>query len=49
MDFDIGYGIKEKIIPRAVLYFTGEIFDDDDYEDCSDEEGSSDSDSDGVD
>jgi len=41
MDFDVGYAIKEKIIPRAVLYFTGEIFEDDDdedgeYEDVSD-------------
>jgi len=40
VDFDVGYAIKEKVIPRAVLYFTREIFDDDDeFEDCdSDEE-----------
>jgi len=40
VDFDVGYAIKEKVIPRAVLYFTGEILDDDDeFEDCdSDEE-----------
>jgi len=25
VDYDIGFAIKEKIIPRAVLYFTGEI------------------------
>jgi len=30
-DFEIGFAIKEKIIPRAVLYFAGEIdYDDDD-------------------
>merc|ERR1712058_15622 len=29
-DFEIGFAIKEKIIPRAVLYFAGEIDDDDD-------------------
>jgi len=39
MDFDVGFAIKEKIIPRAVLYFTGEIFgDDEDFEDCDDED-----------
>jgi len=39
VDFDVGFAIKEKIIPRAVLYFTGDIFgDDDDYEDCEDED-----------
>jgi len=25
VDYDLGFAIKEKIIPRAVLYFTGEI------------------------
>merc|ERR1712240_753847 len=38
VDFDVGFAIKEKIIPRAIMYFTGEIFDDDDYEDCEDED-----------
>jgi nucleosome assembly protein 1-like 1 len=39
VDFDVGFAIKEKIIPRAVLYFTGEIFgDDDDFEDIEDED-----------
>jgi len=28
-DFEVGLSIKEKILPRAVLYFTGEVFDDD--------------------
>jgi len=39
IDFDVGFAIKEKIIPRAVLYFTGELFDDDDddFEDCDTE------------
>jgi len=45
LDYEIGFAIKEKIIPRAVVYFTGEIFRDDDEgvddeEDCDkDEEG----------
>lgn len=42
IDFDIGYSIKEKIIPRAVLYFTGEMFEEDgedeDYEDVDSDE-----------
>jgi len=40
-DFDIGFSIKEKIVPRAVLYFTGDALegdDDDDFEDESDDE-----------
>jgi len=38
MDFDVGFAIKEKVIPRAVLYFTGDIgSDDEDYEDIEDE------------
>jgi len=44
VDFDVGFAIKEKIIPRAVLYFTGDIFDDDDFEDCSSEEEDEDAD-----
>jgi len=39
VDFDVGFSIKEKIIPRAVLYFTGDLFEDDDeFEDCDTEE-----------
>jgi len=30
VDYEIGFAIKEKIIPRAIVYFTGEIFRDDD-------------------
>jgi len=37
MDFDVGFAIKEKIIPRAVLYFTGDIDNEDDFEDIEDE------------
>merc|ERR1712066_854583 len=43
-DFDIGLNIKEKLIPKAVLYFAGEIGDimdedeDDDDEDFDDED-----------
>jgi len=38
VDFDVGFAIKEKMISRAVLYFTGDIFDDDDFEDCETED-----------
>ncbi|XP_071479935.1 nucleosome assembly protein 1-like 1 [Diadema antillarum] len=31
-DFEIGHLIRERIIPRAVLYFTGEAIEDDEYE-----------------
>lgn len=31
-DFEIGHYIRERIIPRAVLFFTGEALDDSDYE-----------------
>lgn len=27
-DFEIGHYLKERVIPKAVLYFTGEIDDD---------------------
>ena len=32
-DFDIGLGIKDKLIPKAVLYYTGEARDPDSDED----------------
>lgn len=35
-DFEIGHFIRERIVPRAVLYFTGEAIEDDD-DDVSDE------------
>jgi len=37
-DFEIGHYIRESIIPRAVLYFTGEALLDDEYEE-EEEEG----------
>jgi len=36
-DFEIGHYIRERVIPRAVLFFTGEALDDEDYD--SDEDG----------
>lgn len=39
-DFEIGHYIRERIVPRAVLFFTGEALEDDDYdEEEEDEEG----------
>ena len=40
-DFEIGHFFRDRIIPRAVLYFTGEALeeDDDDYEEEEDEDG----------
>jgi len=42
--------IKEKLIPRAVLYFTGDVFndDDDDYSEASDSEDEEQSEGDAV-
>lgn len=38
-DFEVGVAFKEKIIPHAVRWFTGEAIDDDDYdEDLTDDE-----------
>lgn len=39
-DYEIGHFIRERIIPRAVLYYTGEVDDDDEDEDYDDEEAS---------
>jgi len=39
-DYEIGHFFRERIIPRAILYFTGEALEDDeDFEDEEDEEG----------
>uniref|UniRef100_A0A2K6R3N4 Nucleosome assembly protein 1 like 4 n=1 Tax=Rhinopithecus roxellana TaxID=61622 RepID=A0A2K6R3N4_RHIRO len=38
-DFEIGHFFRERIVPRAVLYFTGEAIEDDDNELEGDEEG----------
>ncbi|XP_053995976.1 nucleosome assembly protein 1-like 1 isoform X1 [Hylaeus anthracinus] len=40
-DFEIGHYIKERIVPRAVLYYTGEVLEDVD-EDYDEEEGDED-------
>jgi len=36
-DFEIGHYIRERVIPRAVLFFTGEGLDDEDYDDDDDD------------
>ena len=38
-DFEIGHYIRERIVPRAVLFFTGEALDDEDYEEEDGKEG----------
>ncbi|XP_033320810.1 nucleosome assembly protein 1 isoform X1 [Megalopta genalis] len=40
-DFEIGHYIRERIVPRAVLYYTGEALEDED-EDYEEEEGDED-------
>jgi len=42
-DFEIGHYIRERIVPKAVLYFTGEALEDED-EDYEEEEGPDDED-----
>merc|ERR1712203_679371 len=37
-DFEIGHYIRDRIIPRAVLFFTGEALEEDDFDE-GDEEG----------
>ncbi|XP_005101973.1 nucleosome assembly protein 1-like 1 isoform X2 [Aplysia californica] len=41
-DFEIGHFIRERIVPRAVLFFTGEAIENDDYDDEENEEGEDD-------
>ncbi|XP_043488691.1 nucleosome assembly protein 1-like 1-B isoform X1 [Polistes fuscatus] len=42
-DFEIGHYIRERIVPRAVLYYTGEgLEDDEDYEDEEEEDDNDD-------
>jgi len=45
-DFEIGHYIRERVIPRAVLFFTGEALDDEDYESDDDEMGDEEDDDD---
>jgi len=49
-DFEVGVSIKEQLIPRALLYFTGDIFNhqDDDDSETSDSEGEEESEGDVV-
>jgi len=35
-DYELGSAIKDKVIPHAILYFTGEAQEDEDYEDYED-------------
>jgi len=44
LDYDVGFSIKEKLIPRAVMYFTGEVFDEDDDDEFEDEDTEDDED-----
>merc|ERR1712027_289463 len=37
-DFEIGHYIRERIIPRAVLFFTGEALEEDDFDEEEDED-----------
>jgi nucleosome assembly protein 1-like 1 len=32
-DFEAGLALRDRIIPRAALFYTGEALNDDDYED----------------
>jgi nucleosome assembly protein 1-like 1 len=36
-DFEVGQALRDRIIPRAALFYTGEAQDDEDYEDEEDE------------
>ncbi|XP_058062548.1 nucleosome assembly protein 1-like 1 [Anopheles bellator] len=37
-DFEVGHFLRARIIPKAVLYYTGEVLDDDDEDDDEEEE-----------
>lgn len=41
-DFEIGHFFRERLIPKAVLYFTGEAIDEDSDDEFEDEEGDDD-------
>ncbi|XP_041365845.1 nucleosome assembly protein 1-like 1-A isoform X2 [Gigantopelta aegis] len=43
-DFEIGHFIRERIIPKAVLYFTGEALDHEEFEEENEEEHDADED-----
>ncbi|KAK2144117.1 hypothetical protein LSH36_784g01040 [Paralvinella palmiformis] len=46
-DFEIGHFLRERVVPRAVLYFTGEALEDDYDEEEGEEEDNDDDDEDG--
>jgi len=48
-DFEIGHYINERIVPRAVLYFTGEALDSDSEDEYDEEDSDEDDDEDGSD
>jgi len=49
-DYEIGHFFRERVIPRAILYFTGEALEDDeDFDDDEDEEGEDDEEEEGDD
>jgi len=37
-DFEIGHYIRDRVVPRAVLFFTGEALEEDDFDDDEEEE-----------
>ncbi|XP_032240555.1 nucleosome assembly protein 1-like 1 isoform X2 [Nematostella vectensis] len=45
-DFEIGHFVRERLVPKAVLYFTGEAIEDEFDEEDEDEEGDDDDDHD---
>lgn len=47
IDYEIGYTFKEKVIPRAILYYMGEINEDNDQSDLDEYEEDIDEDDDG--
>ena len=50
VDFEIGHYIRERIVPRAVLFFTGEALDEEsDYDEDEEDEDEDDEDGSGSD
>lgn len=45
-DFEIGHFLKDRVVPRAVLYFTGEALQEDEYDEDEDDEEEEDDDDD---
>merc|ERR1712241_1505771 len=37
-DFEIGHYIRERVVPRAVLFFTGEALEEDDFDEEEDDD-----------